>query len=162
PISSHRRELDGRHRVCSQNLACADDRNTGRRVGNDYRLRPVLRDSLRNLSSAPLQKNMPRIPLAMPDLLGNEETYVLEPLRSSWVSATGPFLDRFEKSFAELCGTSAAVGVCNGTVALHLALLALDVRQGDEVLVPSMTYIATANAVRYVGAEPVFVDVDPK
>lgn len=73
----------------------------------------------------------------------------------------GPFVDRFEREFAGLCGTRAAVGVCNGTVALHLALLALDVRPGDEVLVPSLTYIATANAVRYVGAEPVFVDVDP-
>ena len=98
----------------------------------------------------------------MPDLLGDEEKYVLEALRSTWISATGPFIDRFEKGFAQLCGSSAAIAVCNGTVALHLAMLAFDVRQGDEVLVPSMTYIATANAVRYVGAEPVFVDVDPK
>jgi len=101
------------------------------------------------------------IPVAAPDLTGNEERYVVEAVRSTWVSSTGAFLDRFEDEFAEMCGARRALGVCNGTVALHLALLALDVRRGDEVLVPSLTYIATANAVRYVGAEPVFVDVDP-
>jgi perosamine synthetase len=105
---------------------------------------------------------MPKIPVAVPDLSGDEEKYVVEAIRSSWISSTGPFITRFEAQFAGLCGTRAAVAVCNGTVALHLALLALDVRQGDEVLVPSLTYIATANACRYVGAEPVFVDADPQ
>lgn len=101
------------------------------------------------------------IPLANPDLNGNEEKYVTDAIRSSWISSTGPYINRFEEEFAALCGASAAIAVCNGTVALHLALLTLDVRPGDEVLVPSLTYIATANAVRYVGAIPVFVDVDP-
>jgi perosamine synthetase len=103
-----------------------------------------------------------RIPVAAADLSGNEERYAVEAIRSSWISSTGPFIKRFEERFASLCEAKSAIGVCNGTVALHLALLALDVRPGDEVLVPSMTYIATANAVRYVGAEPVFVDVDPQ
>lgn len=102
-----------------------------------------------------------KIPLAFPDLRGSEEKYVVDAIRSSWISSTGFYVDKFEEMFAQLCGTRAAIGVCNGTVALHLALLALDVRPGDEVLVPSLTYIATANAVRYVGGEPVFVDVDP-
>jgi perosamine synthetase len=101
------------------------------------------------------------IPVAQPDLTGNEEKYVVDAIRSSWISSSGKYLDRFEREFAEACKADAALGVSNGTVALHLALLALDVRPGDEVLVPSLTYIATANAVRYVGAEPVFVDVDP-
>ncbi len=101
-----------------------------------------------------------RIPLATPDLSGNEEKYVTEAIRSSWISSTGKFVDRFEREFAELCHAHAVVPIVNGTAALHLALLALDVRRGDEVLVPSLTYVATANAVRYVGAEPVFVDVD--
>jgi perosamine synthetase len=105
---------------------------------------------------------MIKIPVATPDLSGNEERYVVEAIRSSWISSTGPFIGRFESDFAALCGTRATVAVCNGTVALHLALLALDVRPGDEVLIPSLTYIATANACRYVGAEPVFVDVDPQ
>ena len=101
------------------------------------------------------------IPIAKPDLNGCEEQYVLKALRSTWISSSGEFLDSFEEEFATLCDAGTAIGVCNGTIALHLALLALDVRPGDEVLVPSLTYIATANAVRYVGAEPVFVDVDP-
>lgn len=101
------------------------------------------------------------IPVAAPDLSGNEEKYVVDAIRSSWISSTGSYVNQFEKTFAELCERRTAIGVCNGTVALHLALLALDVRPGDEVLVPSLTYIATANAVRYMGAEPVFVDVDP-
>ena len=101
-----------------------------------------------------------KIPVASTDLGGNEERYVVDAIRSSWISSTGPYLSRFEREYAAACGTSAAVAVCNGTVALHLALLGLDVRPGDEVLVPSLTYVATANAVRYVGAEPVFVDVD--
>lgn len=104
---------------------------------------------------------MDPIAVSAPDLSGNEEAYVVEAIRSSWISSSGRFLERFETDFAAACGSATALGVCNGTVALHLALLALDVRPGDEVLVPSLTYVATANAVRYVGAEPVFVDVDP-
>lgn len=102
------------------------------------------------------------IPVAAADVSGNEEKYVVEAVRSTWISSTGAFVDRFEAEFAEACGTRTSIAVCNGTVALHLALLALDVRRGDEVLVPSLTYVATANAVRYLGAEPVFVDVDPE
>lgn len=101
------------------------------------------------------------IPVAIPDLSGLEKQYVQEALDSTWISSSGAFLDRFESEFASLCQVKHSLAVCNGTVALHLALLALDVRPGDEVLVPSLTYIATANAVRYMGAVPVFVDVDP-
>jgi len=103
-----------------------------------------------------------KVPVAAADMSGEEEKFVVEAVRSTWVSSTGPFVDSFERTFADICGSDSCVSVCNGTVALHLALLALDVRPGDEVLVPSLTYIATANACRYVGAEPVFVDVDPK
>lgn len=103
-----------------------------------------------------------RIPLSVPDLSGNEERYVQQAIRSSWISSSGEFVSRFEREFANLCDTRAAIAVANGTVALHLALLALDTGAGDEIIVPSLTYVATANAVRYVGAEPVFVDVDPK
>jgi perosamine synthetase len=100
------------------------------------------------------------IPVGQPDLSGNEEKYVVDAIRTSWISSTGPYIDRFEREFATVCDTRFAIGVCNGTAALHLALLTLNVQPGDEVLVPSLTYIATANAVRYVGAEPVFVDCD--
>lgn len=102
-----------------------------------------------------------RIPVSAPDLTGNEEQYAVDAIRSSWISSTGVYVDRFEREFAEACGTRSAIAVANGTIALHLALLALGVRPGDEVLVPALTYVATANVVRYVGGEPVFVDVDP-
>ena len=101
-----------------------------------------------------------RIPLAKPDLSGSELAYVTEAIESSWISSTGPFVSRFEETFAEMCGTRAALAICNGTAALHLALLVLGVEPGDEVIVPSLTYVATANTVRYVGAEPVFADID--
>lgn len=107
-------------------------------------------------------ENIDDIPVARPDLCGNEEKYVVDALRSSWISSTGSYVADFEKNFATLCGSRAVISVCNGTVALHLALLTLDVRAGDEVIVPSLTYVATANAVRYVGGIPVFVDVDPE
>lgn len=101
------------------------------------------------------------IPVASADLSGNEERYVLDALRSTWISSTGAYVDRFEHEFAEFAGAASSIAVVNGTAALHLALMGLDVRPGDEVILPSLTYVATANAVRYVGAEPVFVDVDP-
>ena len=104
---------------------------------------------------------MDRIQVAAPDLSGNEEAYAVDAIRSSWISSTGRYVDRFEEEFARLCGTRAAISVVNGTSALHLALLALGAGPGDEVIVPSLTYIATANAVRYCGAEPVFADIDP-
>jgi perosamine synthetase len=103
---------------------------------------------------------MEAVPVSAVDLNGNEERYVIEAMRSTWISSSGKFVARFEKDFADFAGTKYALAVSNGTVALHLALLGLGVKPGDEVLVPSLTYVATANAVRYIGAEPIFVDVD--
>ena len=100
------------------------------------------------------------IPVAAPDLSGNEERYLLAALRSSWISSSGEFVTRFEREFARSCGTRTAVAVSSGTAALHVALAALGIGPGDEVIVPAMTFVATANACRYVGAEPVFVDID--
>jgi perosamine synthetase len=102
-----------------------------------------------------------KVPLAQPDLSGNEARYVAEAVESTWISSSGPFVERFETEFARLSGSRFALGVANGTVGLHLVLEALGVGPGDEVIVPSLTYIATANAVAYTGASPVFVDVDP-
>lgn len=101
------------------------------------------------------------IPLAEPVLDGNEKEYVRQCLAGGWISGSGKFVDAFEERFAQFCGVSHAVAVANGTAALHVALLALGVGAGDEVLVPDLTYIASANAVTYCGARPVFVDVDP-
>ena len=103
-----------------------------------------------------------RVAVAAPDLTGNEEAYVVEAIRSGWVSSGGEFLTRFEREFAAACGTRHAVACSNGTTALHLALATLGVGRGDEVIVPATTFVATANAVRFCNATPVFVDVDPK
>jgi perosamine synthetase len=99
-----------------------------------------------------------RIPVAAPVLDGREKEYVLECLSTSWISSNGRFIGEFEKAFAEFCGVEYAVATNNGTSALHLALVSLGLKPGDEVIVPTLTYIASANAVRYCGAIPVFVD----
>lgn len=100
----------------------------------------------------------PFIPVAAPNLVGNEKKYVMDCLDSNWISSRGQYIEKFEKSFASFCGVSHALTCTNGTVALHLALLALKVGPGDEVIVPTLTFVATANSVMYVGATPVMVD----
>ena len=102
-----------------------------------------------------------RIPVSMPVLDGRESEYVAECLSSTWISSQGRFIEEFERKFASWCGTRYAVATNNGTTSLHLALVALGVGPGDEVIVPTLTYIASANAVTYCGATPVLVDVDP-
>ena len=99
-----------------------------------------------------------QIPIYKPDLSGNEKKYVNECLDTSWISSRGRFVNEFEARFAERIGIAHAASVSNGTVALHLALMALGIGPGDEVIVPTLTYIASANAVAYTGATPVFVD----
>lgn len=101
------------------------------------------------------------IPVAQPVLCGNEKKYVNECLDSSWISSAGKFISQFEEAFAAFCGTRYAISSNNGTTALHLALLGLNAGPGDEVLVPTLTYIASANAIRYCGARPVLIDSEP-
>ncbi|MFN7890873.1 MAG: DegT/DnrJ/EryC1/StrS family aminotransferase [Pirellula sp.] len=96
--------------------------------------------------------------VAEPVLDGNEKKYVLDCLEENWISSKGKYIDRFEKLLAEYCGTRCAVVTNNGTTSLHLALLALGLDRGDEVIMPSLSYVATANVVRYCNATPVFVD----
>lgn len=102
-----------------------------------------------------------KIPIYRPWLAGNEKKYVNECLDSTWISSKGKFIPLFERKFAEYLGVHQAASVCNGTVALHAALLALGVGPGDEVIVPTLTYIASVNAITYTGASPVFVDSLP-
>ena len=109
-----------------------------------------------------LEMSNPRIAVAAPTLNGNEKRYVLECLETTWISSIGRFITEFERGFARFCGVEHAIAVSNGTNALHLALVALGVTSGDEVIVPSLTYVATANAVTYCGAKPVLVDCDPR
>lgn len=104
---------------------------------------------------------MKRIQVSQPSLSDLERRYVGEAVASGWISSTGAFVDRFEQQFGRLTGAKHNIPVTNGTVALHLALLSANVKADDEVIVPSLTYVATANSVLYVNARPVFVDVDP-
>jgi perosamine synthetase len=102
-----------------------------------------------------------KIPVYRPWLAGNEKKYVNECLDSTWISSKGKFIPLFEQKFSEYLGVRHAASVCNGTVALHAALLALGIGPGDEVIVPTLTYIASVNAITYTGAIPVFVDSLP-
>ena len=100
------------------------------------------------------------IPVSQPSIGDKELAYVTDAVRSGWVSSLGPYIEAFEKRFAAFCGTRYALTASNGTTGLHLALLAAGVGPGDEVIVPDLTFIATANAVAYIGAVPVIVDID--
>ncbi|OYY94506.1 MAG: aminotransferase DegT [Hydrogenophilales bacterium 28-61-23] len=111
---------------------------------------------------AALRTVVPPGPLALhePHFSGNEWAYVKECLDTGWVSSVGKFVDRFEHDLAETTGARHAVAVVNGTAALHICLKLAGVEPGDEVLMPALTFVATANAVSYCGAVPHFVDVD--
>lgn len=99
-----------------------------------------------------------KYPVYIPLLDGNERKYVDECIDTSWISSRGHFVSDFEKAFASYIGMKYATGVCNGTVAIHLAMVALGIKKGDEVIVPTFTYVASANPILMVGATPVFVD----
>ncbi|OAF01221.1 aminotransferase DegT [Bradyrhizobium centrolobii] len=101
------------------------------------------------------------IPISKPAIGPRERELVLAALDSGWVSSIGEYIDRFEEEFAKYCGTRYALAVSNGTTGLHLALATLGLTQGDEVIVPDLTFVATANAVAYTGATPVLADIDP-
>ena len=106
-------------------------------------------------------KGLKMIPIAEPLLEEEELNNVMEAVKSGWISSKGKFIPEFEENFARYCGVKHSVATSNGTVALHLALATLGIKEGDEVIVPTLTFIATANAVRYTGAKPVFVDSNP-
>lgn len=101
------------------------------------------------------------IPISVPTLGDREAEYVLDCLDSTWISARGPYVERFEREFAKLCGAEHAIACNTGTAALHLSLLALGIGPEDEVIVPTLSYVASANAVRYCGATVRFADCDP-
>jgi perosamine synthetase len=101
-----------------------------------------------------------RIPLSVPDFTGREGEYLQECIDSGWVAARGPFVERFESAFAAYHDAADAVSTASGTAALHLALVGLGIGPGDEVIVPALSFVATVNPVAYVGAKPVFADVN--
>lgn len=101
------------------------------------------------------------IPISKPLIGAREKQLVLDALESGWVSSIGKYIDEFESNFARYCDTEFALTVSNGTTGLHLALAALGLGPGDEVIIPDLTFVATANAVAYTGAKPVLADIDP-
>ncbi len=100
------------------------------------------------------------IPLHEPRFIGKERDYVIDAIDSTFVSSVGEYVNRFEKQMTELTGAKAAVATVNGTAALHIAMVAIGVKPGDEVLTQALTFVATANAIAYTGANPVFIDID--
>lgn len=101
------------------------------------------------------------IPLSVPHLAGNEWKYVKECLDTGWISSVGAYVDRFERALADFVGARHAIAAVNGTAALHLALLLAGVKRDDCVVVPNLTFVASANAIAYLAAEPIFIDVTP-
>lgn len=102
------------------------------------------------------------IPLCVPEISGNEWTYLKDCLDTNWVSSAGSYVNRFEQQISDYIGIPHAIATVNGTAALHIALLIAGVQPDDEVLVPTLTFIAPVNAIRYTGAWPVFMDADPE
>lgn len=123
------------------------------------RLIPLLDADRRVVDYASLARYT-SIPVANPSLDGNERAYVLDCLESGWISSQGGYLRKFEAALAEFLGVEHALAVSNGTVALHLALVTLGIGPGDEVIVPDLTFAASASAVVHAGATPVLVDVE--
>jgi len=101
------------------------------------------------------------IPVAQPSLGKEELKLATFCIKSTWISSAGKYINTFENEFAKYFHIPHAISCSNGTIALHLALLALNIGPGDEVILPALTFVATANAIKYVGAKPIFIDVDP-
>ena len=99
-------------------------------------------------------------PVYQPSIIGNAKKYTLECIDSGWISSKGRFVKLFEENFSKFQGGGYSSTVTNGTVALHLALKVLDIKKDDEIIVPSLTYIASVNAIKYVEAKPIFIDSD--
>ena len=100
------------------------------------------------------------IPLSLPNLSGKEWEYVKECLDTGWISSAGSFVDRFEIEFAQYIGVESSVSVVNGTSALHVSLQLLGVKENDLVIMPNVTFVASANAISYLGASPLLIDID--
>jgi perosamine synthetase len=146
-------------RLLEQGKTCGRTAGTRALSGpEDPPVTPVIADDGR-LVDVIVDRSRQFIQVAQPDLSRDELRAVLDALLSTWISSKGAYIEAFEREFAAFVGTRRAVAVSNGTVALHLALLALGVGPGDEVIVPDLTFAATINAVLYCGATPVIVDV---
>jgi len=130
-----------------------------RNMNTKINIVPLLNDSHKVIDYLEFKKEF-HAPIASTELNGNELAYVIECVSTNWISSQGRFVKIFEENFAEYIGVQCGVAVTSGTAALHLALAALGIGPGDEVIVPDLTFAATINAVLYIGATPVLVDVE--
>lgn len=121
----------------------------------------IITDSIIMQSETEVAVTHHPIPMCIPEIRGNEWKYVKECFDTNWVSSVGPFVNRFEREIADYLGASYTVAMCNGTAALHIALMVAEVQPEEEVLVPSLTFIAPVNTIKYIGASPVFIDAEP-
>jgi perosamine synthetase len=133
-----------------------------KRTNKKVRVIPIVNEKHELVDYFRYEHRVHMTPVAQPDLGGNELKYVTDAVLSTWISSTGKYIDEFESGFAKFSGCKYGVATSNGTVALHLALLAIGIEPGDEVIVPDLTFAATANAVLYCNATPVIVDIDPE
>ncbi len=101
------------------------------------------------------------IPLSVPNISGNEWKYVKDCLDTGWISSVGAYVTKFEQMVADFAGAKYGVAAVNGTAALHISLLLSGVKQNDYVILPNLTFVASANAIKYLGAEPLLIDADP-
>lgn len=134
-------------------------KDIAKKFDRDIKIIPIVDDDMKPVNYAEYNKNM-HMALAQPHLTGNEYKYLMDAFLSTWISSTGKYVTQFEENFSKYCGAKHGVAVSNGTAALHLALSALGIGKGDEVIVPDITFAATINAVIYTGAKPVIVDVE--
>ena len=131
-----------------------------RKTDTKVRVVPILSEEGKLVNYFRYDHHVKMMPVAEPKLNGNEFKYLSDAFLSTWISSAGAYINRFEKDFSEYCGTSHGIAVANGTVAIHLAITAMGIGPGDEVIVPDLTFAATINAVLHAGATPVIVDVD--
>jgi len=133
-----------------------------RKTDVKVRLVPIVDEHGKLVDYFRYEHNVKMMPVAEPNLSGNEFKYLTDAFLSTWISSAGAYINRFEADFAAYCGTKHGVAVTNGTVAIHLTLVAMGIGEGDEVIVPDLTFAATINTVLLAGATPVIVDVDPE
>jgi len=105
--------------------------------------------------------NNQSIPLSVPNIAGNEWKYVKDCLDTGWISSVGSYVNQFEQMVADFAGTQYGIAAVNGTAALHIALLLSGVKQNDYVILPNLTFVASANSIKYLGADPILIDADP-
>lgn len=140
------RDTDGEHDMLSK-------------INYKVKIIPIVNESMRMVDYFEFKQGI-RVPVAEPALNGNEFSYATDAILSTWISSNGKYIKLFEENFSQYCGCKYGAAVSNGTTALHLALLALNVGQGDEVIVPDLTFAATINTVLHAQATPVIVDVE--